>query len=134
MSEFVAYVNHGAALVTPRVLETVVRQLPMWKMEFTQINAPKYPHLVEQLEFLADVVEDFADGAEDNLPYVVVTGAVFALIYAHRQKDLIPDFVPDFGHADESSVVRAVLIEHEKVFADYSNRHRVNWAKITLEP
>jgi len=103
-------------------------------MEFTQINAPKYPHLVEQLEFLADVVEDFAEGAEDNLPFVVAAGAVFALIYAHRQKDLIPDFVPDFGHADESSVVRAVLIEHEKVFADYANRHHVKWENITLEP
>ena len=134
MSEFVAYVNHGAALVTPRVLETVVRQLPMWKMEFTQINAPKYPHLVEQLEFLADVVEDFAEGAEDNLPYLVVAGAVFALIYAHRQKDLIPDFVPEFGHADESAVVRAVLIQNEKVLAEYASSHHRNWAKISVNP
>ncbi len=134
MSEIVQFVHHGAAQITPKILRGVHKKLPFLKMEFTQINAPKYPHLIEQLEFLADVVEDFADGAEDSLPYVVVTGAVFALIYAHRQKDLIPDFVPDFGHADESSVVRAVLMEHEKVFADYANRHRVNWAKITLEP
>jgi len=134
MSEILQFVHHGAAQITPKILRGVHKKLPFLKMEFTQINAPKYPHLVEQLEFLADVVEDFADGAEDSLPYVVVAGAVFALIYAHRQKDLIPDFVPNFGHADESSVVRAVLIEHERVFADYANRHRVNWAKITLEP
>ena len=134
MSEIVQFVHHGAAQITPKILRGVHKKLPFLKMEFTQINAPKYPHLVEQLEFLADVVEDFAEGAEDNLPFGVAAGAVFALIYAHRQKDLIPDFVPDFGHADESSVVRAVLIEHEKVFADYANRHHVNWETITLEP
>jgi hypothetical protein len=47
-----------AAHVTPRVIENVVRHLPLWKVEFTQINAPKFPHLVDQLEFLADAVED----------------------------------------------------------------------------
>ena len=60
-----------------------------------------------------------------------MAGAAFALIYAHRQKDLIPDFVPEFGHADESAVVRAVLIEHEKILAGYAGRHQLNWPKLT---
>lgn len=134
MSEIVQFVHRGAAQITPEILRGVHKKLPFLKMEFTQINAPKYPHLVEQLEFLADVVEDFAEGAEPNLPYYVLAGAVFALIYAHRQKDLIPDFVPEFGHADESAVVRAVLIEHEKVFGDYAARRRLNWSRITVKP
>jgi len=134
MSEIVEFVHHGAAQVTPKILRGVHKKLPFLKMEFTQIHAPKYPHLVEQLEFFAAVVEDFAEGAEDDLPYVSVAGAAFALIYAHRQKDLIPDFVPIFGHADESAVARAVLIEHEKVFGDYAGRHHFNWAKITVKP
>ena len=134
MSEIVQFVHHGADQITPKILRGVHKKLPFLKMEFTQINAPNYPHLVEQLEFLAAVVEDFAEGAEEDLPYVVLAGAVFALSYAHRQKDLIPDFVPEFGHADESAVVRAVLIEHEKVFADYARRHHLDWAEITLRP
>jgi len=134
MSEIVQFVHHGAAQITPKILRGVHQKLPFLKMEFTQINAPRYPHLVEQLEFLGDVVEDFADGAEDDLPYISVASAVFALIYAHRQKDLIPDFVPEFGHADESAVVRAVLIEHEKVFAGYASRHHLNWPKMTVNP
>ncbi|PYK01882.1 MAG: hypothetical protein DME23_03085 [Verrucomicrobia bacterium] len=134
MSEIVEFVHHGAAQITPKILRGVHKKLPFLKMEFTQINAPKYPHLVEQLEFLADVVEDFAEGAEDDLPFVSVASAVFALIYAHRQKDLIPDFVPDFGHADESAVVRAVLIEHEKVLAGYASRHHRNWTRISVKP
>ena len=49
MPEIVEFLNRGAAAITPAVAEKVLRQLPMWKMEFTQINAPKFPHLVNQL-------------------------------------------------------------------------------------
>jgi uncharacterized membrane protein YkvA (DUF1232 family) len=134
MPEIAQFVRRGAAQITPRIVRGVHKKLPFLKMAFTQIDAPNYPHLVEQLEFLANVVEDFAEGAEEDLPYVALAGAAFALIYSYREKDLIPDFVPEFGHADESSVVRAVLIEHEKVLADYASRHQFNWAKITVAP
>ena len=134
MSEFVAYVNHGAALVTPRILETVVRQLPMWKVEFTQINAPKFPHLVDQLEFLADAVEDFAEGAYKELPYFALAQAIFALTYAHKKVDVIPDLMPNLGRADDSSVVRAVLIQNEKTFAKYAEVMGHNWSRITSNP
>ena len=134
MSEFADYVNHGASLITPRVVEQVLRLLPLWKMEFTQINAPKFPHLVDQLEFLADAVEDFAEGAYKDLPYVAVAQAVFALTYAHKKIDVIPDLIPNLGRADDSSVVRAVLIQNERVFARYAEVLGVNWAEITSQP
>src|SRR6266705_3686648 len=114
MSEFAAYVNHGASLITPRLVEQVLRQLPLWKVEFTQINAPRFPHLVDQLEFLADAVEDAAEGAYKELPYYALAQAVFALIYAHKKVGIIPDSVLNLGRADDSSVVRAVLIQNEK--------------------
>ena len=134
MSEFVEYVNHGASRVTPRVVELVLRQLPMWKVEFTQINSPKYPHLVDQLEFLADAVEDFAEGVYKDLPYVAFSEAAFALIYAHKKFEVIPDLLPDIGRADDSSVVRAVLIQNERVFEKYAETQGFNWKKITSKP
>jgi uncharacterized membrane protein YkvA (DUF1232 family) len=134
MSEFADYVNHGASLITPRVLEHVLRQLPLWKVEFTQINAPRYPHLVDQLEFLADAVEDAAEGAYKELPYYALAQAVFALTYAHRKVDVIPDLIPDLGRADDSSVVRAVLIQNEKAFAAYAAVQGLSWSKITSKP
>jgi len=134
MAEFAEYVNHGAALVTPRVVESVLRQLPIWKVEFTQINAPKFPHLVDQLEFLADAVEDFAEGAYKDLPYFAIAQAVFALTYAHKKVDVIPDLIPNLGRADDSSVVRAVLIQNERVFAKYAETMGLNWSRITSRP
>ena len=68
MAEIVKFVRHGAAQVTPKILDGIHRKLPMLKMEFAQINAPKFPHLVEQIEFLADVVEDFVEGADKEMP------------------------------------------------------------------
>ena len=134
MSEFAEYVNHGASLVTQRVVENVLRQLPLWKVEFTQINAPKFPHLVDQLEFLADAVEDFADGAYKDLPFYAVAQALFALTYAHRKVDVIPDLIPNLGRADDSSVVRAVLIQNEKWFAKYAKEMGFDWSRITSNP
>jgi uncharacterized membrane protein YkvA (DUF1232 family) len=134
MSEFVHYVNHGASLITPRVVEAILRQLPIWKVEFTQINAPKYPHLVDQLEFLADATEDFAEGAYKDLPYVAFAQAVFALTYAHKKVDIIPDVIPNLGRGDDSSVVRAVLIQNEKAFSIYAEKQGFNWNKITSRP
>jgi uncharacterized membrane protein YkvA (DUF1232 family) len=131
MSEFVHYVNQNAARITPRVVEQVLRQLPLWKVEFTQIKAPQYPHLVDQLEFLANVVEDVIEGAYKDLPYYALAQAVFALAYAHRKVDIVPDVVPGLGRADDSSVVRAVLMQHEKAFAQYALAQKINWARIS---
>lgn len=134
MGEIVKFVHNGASKITPRILNGIHKKLAMLKLEFTGINDPKYPHLVEQLEFLADVVEDFSEGEAMDLPYVTAASAAFALVYAHRQMDLIPDSVPEFGHADDSGIVRAVLIEHEKVLAAYAEKRGLRWNAISVKP
>jgi uncharacterized membrane protein YkvA (DUF1232 family) len=134
MSEIAKFVNNGSASITPAVAEKVLRQLPQWKLEFTQINAPKFPHLVDQLEFLADAVEDVIEGAYKELPYSAIAQAVFALLYAHKKMGIIPESILEMGRADDSSVVRAVLIQNEKAFAIYAGTQGVNWQKITSQP
>jgi hypothetical protein len=133
MSEIAKFVNHGSASITPAVAEKVLRHLPQWKLEFTQIHAPKFPHLVDQLEFLADAFEDAFEGAYKELPYAAVAQAVFALLYAHKKMGIIPEGVLELGGADNSSVVRAVLIQNEKAFAIYAGKQGVDWRKITSE-
>jgi len=134
MAELADFVRRGAARVTPQVLRGVYKKLPMWRVEFAQLEAPNYPHLGGQLQFLANVVEDFADGKGDELPYVAVAGACYALIYAGKQNDLIPDSIPDMGLADDSGVARVVLIEHERVLANYAEKLGMNWRAIGTEP
>jgi len=134
MSEIAKFVNRGSASITPAVADNVLRHLPQWKLEFTQISAPKFPHLVSQLEFLADAVEDAMEGAYKELPFIAIAQAVFALIYAHKKTGVIPVTLPELGRADDSSVVRAVLIQNEKAFAIYAGTQGINWQKITSQP
>lgn len=134
MSEIVKFVNNGSASITPAVAEKILHHLPQWKLEFTQINAPKFPHLVDQLEFLADAVEDSVEHAYKELPYSAIAQAVFALIYAHKKMGIIPESILELGRADDSSVVRAVLIQNEKAFAIYAGSQGINWQKITSQP
>src|SRR5271156_1713430 len=134
MSEIVNFLNRGAASITPAIMEKVLRQLPQWKLEFTQIYAPLFPHLVDQLEFLADAVEDTGEGAYKELPYFALAEAVFALVYAHKKVGIIPDSVLNLGRADDSGIVRAVLIQNEKAFALYAAAREVDWTRITSSP
>jgi len=134
MPEIAEFVNRGSALITPSMVEKVLRHLPQWKLEFTQIHEPLFPHLADQLEFLADAVEDTAEGAYKELPYVAFAQAVFALIYSHKKVGIIPDSVLSLGRADDSSVVRAVLIQNEKAFAVYAATQNRDWGQITSQP
>ena len=133
MPEVAKFVNNGAASITPVVAENVLRHLPQWKLEFTQINAPKFPHLLNQLEFLSNVVEDTLEGVYKDLPYTALAQAVFALIYAHKKIGIIPDSVLELGRADDSVVIRAVLIQNEKAFASYAGQHGLDWSLITSQ-
>jgi len=134
MPEIANFVNHGAATITPASAEKVFKQLPQWKLEFTQIYAPLFPHLVDQLEFLADAVEDTMEGAYKDLPYCAVAQAIYALLYAHKKVGIIPDSVLNLGRADDSSIVRAVLIQNEKAFAIYAASQNRAWSAITSAP
>ena len=134
MPEIVDFLNRGAAAISPAIADKVLRALPQWKLEYTQIYEPLFPHLGYQLDFLANAVEDSAEGAYKELPYYAVAQATFALIYAHKKVGIIPDSVLNLGRADDSSVVRAVLIQNEKAFAIYAASQDVDWTKITSQP
>ena len=134
MPEIVKFVNNGSVSITPAIAEKILRQLPQWKLEFTQIDAPSFPHLVDQLEFLAAAVEDAVEGAYKDLPFIAIAQASFALLYAHKKVGVIPDSLLDLGRADDSSVVRAVLIQNEKVLAAYAQAHGIDLARITSQP
>jgi uncharacterized membrane protein YkvA (DUF1232 family) len=134
MPELAEFVRRGAARISPLILHRVYKELPMLKIEFAQIEAPHYPHLEQQLQFLANLVEDFADGKADEIPYCAVAAACYAVIYARRKWVLIPDFVPDVGRADDSAVVRVILIENEQTLSAYAAKVNMNWRDISVAP
>ncbi|NQU10707.1 hypothetical protein HQ590_07955 [bacterium] len=131
MAEVAQFVAHNAGALTPKVLEGLLRQIPLLKAEFAQLNPECCPHLSDQLEFFANLLEDYVEGADKSIPLVVAAKVAFALIHVHHRVDLVPDFVSHFGYLDDSLVVRSILIEHEKALTEYAERHGVKWSTIT---
>ncbi|HVK58485.1 MAG TPA: hypothetical protein VM735_06885 [Candidatus Kapabacteria bacterium] len=134
MAELADFVRGNAAKIDSLILKRVYKKLPMLKLEFAQLHAPSFPHLVPQLQMLANLVEDFVDGKAEEIPLVTVAGACFAIIYAQRQWDLIPDPIKDLGRTDDSGVVRVVLIENERTLSAYAEKIGLSWKTITVEP
>ena len=134
MSDLLEFIKTNAARMTPVIVQNLLRKLPLLKAEFTQLRAPQFPHLIDQLNFLANVVEDFAEGADLEIPYVTVGPAAFALLYAHQHADVVTGRESELGHADDSAVVRWVLMQYQDDFSAYAGRHQMDWNKITNHP
>ncbi len=132
--EIVNYVIHGASLVTPQSVRHFRQSLPELMLKNTLIDPKEFPHLHAQVEFLIQVFEDVADGDYEALPYVAFAETLFALHYVHKGLDLIPDHIPGIGFADDSSVIRAVLMRNEKAFSRYAEAKSLNWNEITSQP
>ena len=116
------FVTHGASKITPRELEKVVRAIPMLRARWTtEVDQANYPNLAEQLDFLALLVEDFEEGLEKDIPFEAVAEAAFAIVYFHREIDIIPDFIPEIGFADDAAIVETILNRHEGVYQRYAN-------------
>ena len=134
MPESVEYVKKQAVRVTPAAVKGLLQKLPLLKVEFTQIAAPQFPHLFEQLEFLAGLVEDFAEGVDDEIPYVVAAEAAFALLYVHKHIEPIAGELPPAAHANDSTIVRAVLVSRQAELSAYASRHQIPWLGLTPQP
>ncbi|MBX7157575.1 MAG: DUF1232 domain-containing protein [Verrucomicrobiae bacterium] len=132
-SEIAEFVENGSRHITPQRMKNLLQQIGLLKAEFTQIDEPSFPHLVDQLEFLADAVEDASDNSYPHLPYYAMAAAAFALTYAHQAVDIIPDSLEKFGHLDDSAVVRYVLTQYSPDFQHYANSRGLNWETITTQ-
>jgi uncharacterized membrane protein YkvA (DUF1232 family) len=128
------YVEWRAALLTPENLEELRADLPLLNSQFAAIEAPQYPHLSSQLRLLA---EFFADTADNVFPLESEASrkeAAFALRYAAKETDIISDFVPEIGYADDSLIVRTVLNRHQDVFDDYCLFRKIPETRISSAP
>ena len=125
------YLERRSALLTPEHLAELRRDLALLKVQFAAVVVPEFPHLQQQLKLLVDFFEDTADGVFPDGSEASRKEAAFALRYAANQIDIIPDFVPEIGYADDSLVVRTVLSRHQDVFRDYCHFRKICWPKLS---
>jgi hypothetical protein len=128
------YVERRAELLTPEQLDELRAKLPLLNVRFAAIAVPQFPHLQGQLKLLADFFEDTADGVFPAGSDASRKETAFALGYTAKETDIIPDFIPEIGYADDSLIVRTVLGRHEDIFHDYCRFRKIRWSRISFAP
>ncbi len=126
------FVSRHAAMIGTSTLQTFHHQLPLLLAELAVLQSQDQPHLRTQAEFLARFVEDCLDGAYRPTDSAALTEAVFALQYLHKGVDIIPDALPHVGFADDSAVVRTVLVTNSPEFVRYEEATGAAFSKLAL--
>ncbi len=108
------FILDGARRITPRYVSKLVRHLPEIRLVATQVA--EFPQLTDQVEFLAELIEDFHSGLNQDVPYTAIAEAAFALSYLRKGVDIIPDRIPDIGYADDAAIITAVFETYKEAF------------------
>jgi uncharacterized membrane protein YkvA (DUF1232 family) len=83
----------------------------------TQVT--EFPQLPDQVEFLAQLIEDFYSGLSPDIPYTAIAESAFALSYLRKGIDIIPDSISGVGYADDAAIINVVLETYKQPFLDH---------------
>jgi uncharacterized membrane protein YkvA (DUF1232 family) len=118
-----AYVDRGAALVTPEAIAALQR---LRKPLHRKIDALKESeHLRHRLELLATYFEEACTDGHKGTP--AHCEAAFALLYFLKGFDRIPDSVPQIGLLDDALIVQIVLQRNHTTLRGHWLRRRRTW-------
>jgi uncharacterized membrane protein YkvA (DUF1232 family) len=130
------FVEHGGRLVGSEDSASLAAGMADLREKISDLRA-MYPRLSRQLEFLANVFETDAAHPPETvrwLPEVVRNETAFALLYAAKDMDLVPDDMPQVGYLDDTAVTEIVLTRHAAVFEQQCASRGIDWATIEPEP
>lgn len=125
------FVLRGGQTITAGQMSDFRQQVPFLQVKAETFGTTDFPHLAEQTRFLARYAEDVLDGVYVSGNLVAITETIFALQYLLKDVDIIPDYVPGQGLADDSAVLRAVLSSHEPEFRAYATANSLDYDKVT---
>lgn len=128
------YIEQEAARLKLEDLEALRSALTDLHLQIASMPAPQFPHLRQQLMLLVGFFADTTDGNFLNGSEASRKETAFALRYTAKQKDIIPDFVPEIGYADDALIVRTVLTRHQEVLVEYCRFRAIDWSELFQVP
>ena len=126
--DFDRFVEQGGRLIGARNMVALAGIPPALREKIATLRET-HPRLARQLEFLEEIVAADAVG----IPTLAQREAAFALVYAAKETDLIPDTTPGIGYVDDEAVTEAVISRHAATFARYCAVFGLDWTSLSPE-
>jgi uncharacterized membrane protein YkvA (DUF1232 family) len=122
------FVEHGGRMLTPAEAASLTTGLDELQEKITSLGMVK-PKLARQLTLLIDFYQENPPG----LPAQARSETIFALLYAIKDADLVPDEEPDVGYLDDAAVAESVLSRHAGVFGNHCHFRQIEWSTVAPE-
>ena len=123
------FVEHGGHLLGREEAASLGGELDDLREKIAGLRE-EHPLLARQLEFLAGFFENNPHGLAD----AARNETIFALLYAIKDADLMPDDMPEVGYLDDAAVTESVLSRHAEFFERYCAAHDLEWAALRPAP
>jgi uncharacterized membrane protein YkvA (DUF1232 family) len=102
-TDFTAYLREKADQLAPGDLEPVLKQADAAHRRAASVQ-PAHPRLQRQVELSLRLLEDHASGQCPQIPYHTVSLMAVSLLYFLDPVDVIPDWIPGAGSADDALI------------------------------
>jgi uncharacterized membrane protein YkvA (DUF1232 family) len=119
------FVEHGSRILTVAEIAGLTDGLDDLQGKIATLKV-EHSKLAGQLELLADFYRENPPG----LPAQVRTETIFALLYALKDVDLVPDNEPGVGYLDDAAVAESVLARHAGIFENHCYFRQIEWATV----
>ena len=123
------FVEHGGRLLGREETASLIGELDRLREKIAGLRGA-HPQLARQLDFLVS----FFESSPHSPPEKVRNEVIFALHYAAKDADLMPDDMPEVGYLDDAAVVESVLSRHAEIFERHCAAHDLEWAALRPEP
>jgi uncharacterized membrane protein YkvA (DUF1232 family) len=117
------FVEQGGRLLGREESASLAEEFPALREKIVLLRN-ELPHFARQLEFLADFFE--SDTAKEFEQARNETA--FALLYAVKDNDMMPDTMPGVGFLDDAAVAKVVLSRHAQAFERHCALNGLHWA------
>ena len=122
------FVEHGGRMLGPVEARGLADGFDDLREKISDVRRA-HPLLARQLEFLAGFFEANPPHASD----AVRNETIFALLYAAKDMDMMPDDMPEVGYLDDAAVTESVLWRHGNVFEEYCATRNLEWSALKPE-
>ena len=112
-----AVLEEGAQKVTEKDVAIVVSRSEEIQKKFSA-KGPLARFIVDG-KLLISLVKDYWSRSYRQIPYGILSSAVFTLIYVFNPLDIIPDVLPIIGQVDDVAVLSACLLLIEQDLNKY---------------